>query len=95
LWTFNDAIAEIARATGRKIGFTQISVADYTAALEQAQADAESINLIKYLFTELFDGRNASVKDGVNRALGRPPRDFSDYVRNAAAAGVWTDSPKS
>jgi uncharacterized protein YbjT (DUF2867 family) len=95
LWTFKDAIAEIARATGRKIGLTQISIADYTAALQQAQLDAESINLITYLFTEIFDGRNASVKDGVNRALGRPPRDFSDYARAAAATGVWNGSPQS
>lgn len=95
LWTFKEAIAEIARATQRTIQFTQISIADYTAALEQAQVDAESIGLIKYLFTEIFDGRNASVKDGVNRALGRPPRDFSEYVRDAAATGVWNGSPQA
>jgi hypothetical protein len=27
--------------------------------------------------------------DGVQRALGRPPRDFTDYVRDAAATGIW------
>ena len=27
--------------------------------------------------------------DGVQRALGRPPREFSDYVRRTAATGVW------
>lgn len=25
----------------------------------------------------------------LQRALGREPRDFSDYVRDAAASGVW------
>jgi hypothetical protein len=30
--------------------------------------------------------------DGVQRALGREPRDFSDYVRDAAATGVWNPS---
>jgi hypothetical protein len=29
------------------------------------------------------------VTDGVERALGRPPRDFADYARRAAATGVW------
>jgi hypothetical protein len=27
--------------------------------------------------------------DGVQRALGRPPRDFADFARDAATAGVW------
>jgi len=29
------------------------------------------------------------ITDGVQRALGRPPRDFADYARDAAATGVW------
>lgn len=29
-----------------------------------------------YLFTEVLDGRNASLRDSVERALGRQPRDF-------------------
>ena len=37
----------------------------------------------------VLDGRNASVADGVQRALGRPPRDFAAYARAAAAAGIW------
>jgi uncharacterized protein YbjT (DUF2867 family) len=89
LWTFADAVAEIARATGRPIRFTRISMEQYAAALEEARLPKESVDLIRYLFTEVLDGRNASVKDGVIRALGRPPRDFSDYVRETAATGVW------
>jgi hypothetical protein len=30
--------------------------------------------------------------DGVQRALGRQPRDFADYARDAAATGVWNAS---
>ena len=41
------------------------------------------------LFTEVLDGHNAWLGDGVQRALGRPPRDFSDYARATAASGVW------
>jgi hypothetical protein len=26
---------------------------------------------------------------GVEQALGRPARDFSDYARATAAAGIW------
>jgi len=37
----------------------------------------------------VLDGRNASAADGVARALGRPARDFTDYVRETAATGIW------
>lgn len=40
-------------------------------------------------FTDVLDGRNAHVADGVRQALGREPRDFADYARMAAATGVW------
>ena len=43
-----------------------------------------------YLFTEVLDGRNARLADGVQRALGREPRDFADYARDAAAGGAWS-----
>jgi hypothetical protein len=48
--------------------------------------------MLKYLFTEVLDGRNAHVTDGVWRALGREPRDFSEFARDAAATGVWNPS---
>ena len=42
-----------------------------------------------YLFTTVLDGRNTAVSDGVQRALGRPARDFTDYVQRTAATAIW------
>ena len=39
-------------------------------------------------FTDVLDGRNERLTDGVQRALGRAPRDFADYARATAATGV-------
>jgi len=89
LLTFAEAIAEIARASGREIRYVQVSMDDYVVALEQAQLPPEFVGLIKYLFTEVLDGRNAHLTDGVQRALGRAPRDFAEYARHAAASGAW------
>ena len=58
------------------------------AAAEQAMPD-DVIWLIRYLFSEVLDGRNASLTDGVQRALGREPRDFTDFAREAAASGAF------
>ena len=37
----------------------------------------------------VLEGVVALPVDGVQRALGRAPRDFADYARRAAATGVW------
>ena len=55
----------------------------------RARASPDEVGLLRYLFGEVLDGRNAYVADGVERALGRPPRDFADYARAAAAGGAW------
>jgi hypothetical protein len=47
------------------------------------------------VFAEVLDGRNAYLADGVQRALGRPPRDFHDCARDAAATGIWGESVKA
>jgi uncharacterized protein YbjT (DUF2867 family) len=84
LLTFADAVAEIAAATGRDISYVQVPPQDYAAALPADLAD-----LLMYLFTTVLDGRNAHITGDVRRALGREPRDFADYAKQAAAAGAW------
>ncbi|MFC1795837.1 SDR family oxidoreductase [Pseudomonadota bacterium] len=42
----------------------------------------------------VLDGRNAQVSDGVERALGRTPADFTEFVRRIAATGAW-DAPRN
>ena len=49
----------------------------------------EFVGFLTYLFSDVL-GHNAYVTDGVQRALGREPRDFSDFVRDTAATGVWS-----
>ncbi|KAF0813696.1 NAD(P)H azoreductase [Andreprevotia sp. IGB-42] len=89
LLTFAEATAELAAAAGREIRYTEVPLADYTGTLAQQQVPAEFVELLVYLFGEVLDGRNAHVSDGVQRALGRPPKDFAAYARDAAASGVF------
>ena len=89
LLTFAEALEEIADAAGRRISFAPISIEEYRAELVGLGLPAELVWLMTYLFTEVLDGRNSALTDGVQRALRRPPRDFTDYARAAAATGVW------
>lgn len=92
LLTFEDAIGEIAAATGRRLQFVPVSVDEFAAAAAADGIPEDFVWLTTYLFTEVLDGRNASLADGVQRALGREPRDFRDYVRETVATGVWSGS---
>ena len=87
--TFAAAMEEIGRATGREIRYRTITPEAYRAALVEAHVPADVIDLILYLFGTVLDGRNEPVADGVQRALDRQPREFKEYVRRAAATGVW------
>lgn len=89
--TFAEAIGEISEASGREIRFIPIPAADYVAAMEAQQTPSEVVWLVNYLFTTVLDGRNAYLTDGVQRALGREPRDFSQYVKATAATGIWSN----
>jgi uncharacterized protein YbjT (DUF2867 family) len=89
LLSFRQAIEEIAEATGRPIQFTQIPLEEYKDQLIAAHVPQEYISLLTYLFTEVLDGRNEQVADGVQQALGRKPKDFSEFVNRTMATGVW------
>jgi uncharacterized protein YbjT (DUF2867 family) len=87
--TFTEVAKEISHATGREVQFLQIPKQDFAAAIARSGTPDEIAWLLNYLFETVLDGRNAFVCDGVLRALGRAPRDFSEYVRRIAASGVW------
>ncbi|MBA8880737.1 NAD(P)H-binding protein [Phyllobacterium myrsinacearum] len=90
LLTFAQATAEIASATKRDIRYLTITPEQFSEALTQEQLPPDIVGLLNELFTEVLDGRNEYLTDGVQRALGRAPRDFSDYVQKTAATGIWS-----
>jgi uncharacterized protein YbjT (DUF2867 family) len=92
LLTFEEAVDEISRAVGREIRYLRVSIEEFAAAAAEQGVPGEVTELLTYLFGEVLDGRNARLADGVQRALGREPRDFSDYARDAAATGIWNPS---
>ena len=93
LLTFAEAVEEISLSSGREIRYVPISAEQFTSALSRDGVPPEVIELLTYLFTEVLDGRNARLTDGVRRALGREPRDFANYAREAVATGTWDGGP--
>ncbi len=87
--TFAELAKEISSAAGRDVQFVQIPREVFAAAIAESGAPKDLIWLLDYLFSTVLDGRNAYLTDGVQRVLGRPPREFSDYAREIAATDVW------
>lgn len=92
LLTFAETVREIAKATSQDVRYAQVSMEQFASTLAELGEPPETVRLLIYLFTEVLDGRNAHLGDGVHRALGRAPRDFSDYARATAATGIWNRS---
>lgn len=88
LMTFADMAAALSAATGRPIQHVPITFEDF-----HANVAASGGEFVADVFTgiarETLDGRNAMVTDGVERALGRKPCDFTEFAATAAAWGVW------
>ena len=84
--TFAEAVAEISAAVGRPIRVTRPAPDEFAAAM-RPYVPQDIIELLLELFTVVLDGRNVQVMNGVEQALGRPARDFSDYVRRDRGVG--------
>ena len=89
LLTFAQAVDEIAQATGRTIRYVQIPHEAFTAGVAELGLPEDITWMLDYLFATVLDGRNAYLADGVRQALGREPRDFAEFARQAAGAGMW------
>ncbi len=93
LLSFTEAVEEIAQASGREVRFQPITLEQSNAAMEALGLPREFTWLLDYLFRTVLDGRNEYLTDGVQRALGRPPKDFAEFARDAASAGAWSEAP--
>lgn len=89
LLSFGDAVAEISAACGRPIGYARITAEEFIDGLIGQGMPAEEAHVFAEIFDTVLDGRNAHLTDGVQRALGRPPRDFAAYAATTAATDVW------
>ncbi|MFK7975696.1 MAG: NAD(P)H-binding protein [Halioglobus sp.] len=88
--TLFDIGQELSKATGRTIEYTPVPHEAFVQGVAESGAPQEVVWMLDYLFATVLDGRNAYLTDGVQRALGREPKDFADYAREIAATGLWS-----
>jgi uncharacterized protein YbjT (DUF2867 family) len=91
LLTFAHVADELTAALGRAVRYVPVNSDDFAAGLRAAGLPDDEVTGLVELFSEVLDGRSAHLTDGVQRALGRQPRDFTTYATAAAAARAWDD----
>ncbi|MER6945791.1 NAD(P)H-binding protein [Nonomuraea sp. NPDC000554] len=87
--TMAEAVGEISEAIGRPVRYVPLPDGEFVAELVAQgwpEADAEDYAMA---VGPIRRGMDSHVSDGVRRALGRPPRDFAEFVEAAVAAGAW------
>ena len=89
--THQEVAEELGGAIGRPVRYEPVPLEAFTAALTAAGERQDVVSLLRYLFSEVLVESNAGVADGVRRALGREPRDFSAFARDAAREGAWEE----
>lgn len=89
LLTLQQAVNEIAEASGRNITFQGLSLEEYNQLLQEYQVPEDHIWLINYLFEQVLDGRNSSITSDIENILGRKAKDFSAYAKETAKTEIW------
>lgn len=89
LLTFSELANEISSAAGRDVQFLQIPAEAFAQGIAESGIPDDIAWLLNYLFDSVLDGRNAYIGDGVKRALGREPADFSAFAKRIAERGIW------
>jgi uncharacterized protein YbjT (DUF2867 family) len=85
---FDDVAQRLATAANRPFRYVPVTLDEFHAGLVQTLGQ-EWADLLRTIADETLDGRNAWLGDGVQRALGRQPRDFDSFLRKAVASGAW------
>jgi uncharacterized protein YbjT (DUF2867 family) len=78
--TFAEAVAVIAAASGREIGFVDVDPDAWVAEMRGHEVPEGEISVLSHLFGAIRANDNDHVSPGVAEALGRPPATFSDWA---------------
>jgi uncharacterized protein YbjT (DUF2867 family) len=87
--SFGDAVDLIGQATGRTIRHVDVDADVFLQRQVAYGVSPEVARLLTGILAAIRNGSGAAPTDDVQRALGRPPTTFENFVAHAAAAGHW------
>lgn len=87
--TLTEVARQLSEASGTPVEFVSVTQEKFVEEAVGAGLDEATATFLAGLFSDIFDGRNVTTTTGVRDALGREPRAFADWAKDAAAQGVW------
>jgi len=66
-----------------------IDINDFTILVEEAQASKPTVDSCFFDEPLIGNSTNSEITNDIETILGRKPKDFSQYVKETAATGVW------
>lgn len=87
--TFADIAKDLSEATGKQVVYHPLTHDEFVKGVRDSGAPESVVWMMDYLFSTVLDGRNSNLCDGVQRALGRDPKDFREYAMEVAKSGAW------
>lgn len=88
--SFPEILAIVSRESGRPVVVTDEPVESWAARMRSSGVPENALNWSLETFEAVRRGEYADLHDGVQRVLGRAPRDFSSYAKAAARSGTWS-----
>ncbi|MEJ2621162.1 MAG: hypothetical protein P8163_13115 [Candidatus Thiodiazotropha sp.] len=88
--TFAECMDELSEALQRPVKYRQVPLDIYMSTLEQQDVPEPMRRLLKLLFTEVLDGRNSQLQQGIEEALARPATDFQAYLERGVSSEYWS-----
>jgi uncharacterized protein YbjT (DUF2867 family) len=87
---FGEAAELIAAASGKPLHYDAVTTEAFVEQQAAHGVPRKTAERLAGLMAMGSTGALEALADGVERALGRPPRSFEDFVVAAAATGCWS-----
>ncbi|MGE8552636.1 MAG: NAD(P)H-binding protein [Chryseobacterium jejuense] len=81
LLTFKDAVEMIGQYLGYPVKYILLNKDEYLDMLKQAGLPDDMAKHFVWTFSEILDGRNQNIGDGIHKVLGRKPKTFSEFIK--------------
>ena len=80
-YSFDDVAAALTQISGKKVTYTPIAPATFTARMQERGMSAFVINLFLGFMTDIKHGQEATVRDDLATVLGRQPTSLAEGLK--------------
>ncbi|GIN73940.1 NmrA family transcriptional regulator [Bacillus sp. J14TS2] len=89
LLSFHDLAEKFSVKLNKKVHFTSVGLKEYRSILEKEGVPPVFVNMLMTLFQEVFDGRNETTTNDLEKMLDYKPTTFDAFIKQSITQGIW------